>query len=1192
MLRSRVLPSLKHSFSMLRPTAVPFDDTLSAVFPWASGDAPFIPAGVGSSNVHKALPDPREYRFTKLRNGLRALLISDPKCEKGAAALTVGVGHLADPRELPGLSHFLEHMLFLGTTAFPDEAAYKKFLADHGGGSNASTSAETTTYHFYVHHDHLGDALARFCAFFTCPLFTESATDRELSAVDNENSRNLSIDSRREFQISKHVSAADSVWRKFGTGNMKTLRPDGVDVRAALLAHYDRFYSANIMTLGVIGRESLDDLEATITGARVASCGIPSDFSAIVDRDIPIPLHDDALVHLHPYQRAQLARSFFITPVKDSRTLTLTWPVPSLAPSNFAGVGRILSHLFGHEGEGSILSLLKARAWASSVSASENANRSFTNFSIQIDLTERGLERSDEVVQVVLQFAALLRVQDDSAFTEVHAEISQVSSNSTRFRQEVPPDTVAQNAAALLQTVPGVDVLVAHLLPVTSFDVALVRSALACICSPRNMMLKLTAKLFGMETGKEALVAKHAETLATATEPYYVFDYMSAPFTAAQLGLWGAGGLAASNSSIVRADGNDWELTATSLPLCPELRIPAPNRFIPSDFTLKCPVAEVAAVGGSGSQPAPPSALSLAPHRLDLGGLSFSCALDYTLRDSFREPALLTKGAPPDIPTRAKSAAAAVMERINELRRLGSAHLSEPAAAEYERALHADGGLPTRIWHADGKFRYPRSFFRARVRLPRHKVLCAAAGCMDRAIAPLFNAMLQDIFTEQSYSASIAGLHCNVDCDVDDNFLGINVYGYSHKLVELLVAQIVQLTSLTSASDEKLQAIFTRLLDERRRAFLNFRKAQPIDRAQAELSEHLHHPKPSYESWLRDLEDVSVDDVRNFADGLFDSQVEDGGENLGASVELLLYGNATVEDALFIGRLVSLALGRSGTRRTRAELSAMADTARVRNDERALALGVPSGLLGGRFPESQQLLLPVGSDVVITRAHPAESEKNAAVVVQYQVGVSTPRNRALTAFLGQLVSAPFFESLRTKEQLGYVVSAGASIGAVASLTFRVQTNNSSIEHVYSRIEAFIADFRGQLAAMKDDELLEKARIRRDRLLEPDKTQQSECSRMWDAVEAGALEWHALEANVAPLEHIRVADLLRVWDERIASGGPLVRRATSRVHAPVEAGLSTSAVPPLAANEVANALLFKVSQPDEGWLPSSHWVARI
>lgn len=38
-----------------------------------------------------------------------------------------------------GCSHFLEHMLFMGSAAFPDENDYDAFLTRNGGGSNAFT---------------------------------------------------------------------------------------------------------------------------------------------------------------------------------------------------------------------------------------------------------------------------------------------------------------------------------------------------------------------------------------------------------------------------------------------------------------------------------------------------------------------------------------------------------------------------------------------------------------------------------------------------------------------------------------------------------------------------------------------------------------------------------------------------------------------------------------------------------------------------------------------------------------------------------------------------------------------------------------------------------------------------------------------------------------------------------------------
>ena len=53
--------------------------------------------------------------------------------------MVVGVGSLSDPPNMQGLSHYLEHMLFMGSEQFPDENDYDSFLSKNGGGSNAYT---------------------------------------------------------------------------------------------------------------------------------------------------------------------------------------------------------------------------------------------------------------------------------------------------------------------------------------------------------------------------------------------------------------------------------------------------------------------------------------------------------------------------------------------------------------------------------------------------------------------------------------------------------------------------------------------------------------------------------------------------------------------------------------------------------------------------------------------------------------------------------------------------------------------------------------------------------------------------------------------------------------------------------------------------------------------------------------------
>lgn len=46
--------------------------------------------------------------------------------------MSVHVGACSDPVEIPGLAHFCEHMLFLGTELYPGEDSFSKFLSSNG----------------------------------------------------------------------------------------------------------------------------------------------------------------------------------------------------------------------------------------------------------------------------------------------------------------------------------------------------------------------------------------------------------------------------------------------------------------------------------------------------------------------------------------------------------------------------------------------------------------------------------------------------------------------------------------------------------------------------------------------------------------------------------------------------------------------------------------------------------------------------------------------------------------------------------------------------------------------------------------------------------------------------------------------------------------------------------------------------
>jgi insulysin len=83
----------------------------------------------------------------------------------------------------------------LGTKKYPEEGTYQQVVTKYGGSTNAFTDNEVTNYHFDVLSQNFEEVLDMFAQFFIEPLFTETATERELNAVHSEHTKNLHNDS-------------------------------------------------------------------------------------------------------------------------------------------------------------------------------------------------------------------------------------------------------------------------------------------------------------------------------------------------------------------------------------------------------------------------------------------------------------------------------------------------------------------------------------------------------------------------------------------------------------------------------------------------------------------------------------------------------------------------------------------------------------------------------------------------------------------------------------------------------------------------------------------------------------------------------------------------------------------------------------------------------------------------------------
>eukprot|EP00941_MAST-03F_sp_MAST-3F-sp1_P003543 g3543.t1 len=393
-----------------------------------------------SNGVEKSANDDRNYRVCVLNNELTCLLIQDATTDKAAAAMDVKVGHFSDPPELPGLAHFLEHMLFLGTEKYPDENSYSAHLSSNGGNSNAFTSTENTNYHFDVVHSHLESTLDRFAQFFIAPLFTAGATDRELKAVDSENAKNLQNDQWRFFQLMKSTARKDHPMHKFGTGNLETLKitpeKEGIDVRKALLAFHERHYSANLMKLVVLGREDLDTLEKWVR----------EKFSAIRNTKVAAPSFE-------PEPWKALCKRISVVPIKDLRYVRVTFPLPQVEEYWMKKPLRYLSHLLGHESAGSVLALLKTKGWANELYAGPSTTSScFAQFEVTVEATDDGLENADEIVSIIFQYIAMLK--SHGADEEVHKECAKLCEIDFKFKSKRSPMSYCSSVAGKLHKFP------------------------------------------------------------------------------------------------------------------------------------------------------------------------------------------------------------------------------------------------------------------------------------------------------------------------------------------------------------------------------------------------------------------------------------------------------------------------------------------------------------------------------------------------------------------------------------------------------------------------------------------------------------------------------------------------------------------------------------------------------------------
>ncbi|OJT08672.1 Insulin-degrading enzyme [Trametes pubescens] len=970
------------------------------------------PYQVYGKPIEKSPQDDREYRVIKLDNGLEAMLVHDVKADKAAASLDVAVGHLYDPDDMPGLAHFCEHLLFMGTEQYPKENEYSEYLAKNNGSSNAYTGTSNTNYYFNVSTAALSGALSRFAGFFHSPLFAPSCTVRELNAVDSEHKKNHQSDMWRIFQVNKHLSKDGHVWRKFGSGNKESLSQVGKDLKAKqngngnlngngamksadgsltatpnesraaspapsvssasselegdggvigretrrrLVEWWSREYCASRMRLCVVGKEPLDELADMVAAL----------FSPIPNRGRE-PLH---MITDHPFGPNEMGTLVSVQTIMSFHALEVSFPLPYQPPMWRHKPGNFLAHFLGHEGPGSLHSYLKQKGWVTGLSAGpQNLARGFAMFKITLYMTPQGFEQYETLILSIFKYIALLRSSSFPAWYQ--RERSLISATRFRFAEKRRPDDYAVWVSEhMAWPVPRDLVLSAPQLTQEWDESDQVDGG------EREMRALLDT--LTVESSRTVLMAKADEyervrgkDLVWEKEPWY-----GTPYRVERL----------SEEFVKKASApNDLK----------ELFLPGPNEFIPTNLNVEKREVE---------QPA-------------------------------KRPFLIR-----------------------------------------ETPLSS-------LWHKkDDQFWVPKAQVIMDIRSP-----IPNSSARAYVTTRLFADLVTDSLTEFAYDADLAGLSYNFG----GHSLGLYVTlsGYNDKL-HVLAKDVLERAKALKVKPERLAV----MKDQAKREYENFFLGQPY-----RLSDYYTRYLLTEREWtmselLEEVSTVTPEELQGHIAAVLSK----------VNIQMLVVGNMYKDEA---SRLAQMA------------------------EDILQASPIPASEVLER-----SLLLPSGSNFIWQTPVPNKNEPNSSLTYYMHMGKLTePRTRATAALLAHILSEPAFNVLRTREQLGYIVSASQwnlSGGGQTGVRIVVQSERGPA-YLEQRVELFLKEMDEKLQTMPADEFLEHKAALQKRWREAPKNLGEEVNRYWGHIEHGYFDFHRRDNDANLLENVSKDDILALFRSNV------------------------------------------------------------
>lgn len=200
-----------------------------------------------------------QYRQHKLDNGLEILAECNPHAHFSAFGYFVRTGARDETKEIGGVSHFLEHMVFKGTPNRSAEDVNRR-LDEMGSSSNARTGEESTIYHAAVLPEFQDDMVELLSDLMRPSLRKE----------DFETEKQVIIEEILMYADQPPYGGYERIMEEFFAGHplqqsvLGTVDTVGALTPEAMKAYFDRQYSPGNICFAAAGKIDFDRLVESI----------------------------------------------------------------------------------------------------------------------------------------------------------------------------------------------------------------------------------------------------------------------------------------------------------------------------------------------------------------------------------------------------------------------------------------------------------------------------------------------------------------------------------------------------------------------------------------------------------------------------------------------------------------------------------------------------------------------------------------------------------------------------------------------------------------------------------------------------------------------------------------------------------------------------------------------------------------